>query len=337
MASGIVTRVQKDQPTPGDLHIDQFLTNLSVGWAQDPSKFIAGNVFPIVPVQKQSDKYAIWDKGFFYRDEVAPRPLGGRPNTVGAKVGAGTYLCEEEGLEYAIDDRTRANADAPLDPDRTGANLLTTQEMIHRDREWCAGYFKKETWGTDMKGAASSPGAGEFLQLDQTGAEPVDFIDEIRDEVAGGTGYEPNVLVLGRDVFRKLKNNPELKDRIKYTQRGVLTAELLAQLFEVDKVLVPGGVVNSAKEGAEDDIDFIVPRKDALLVYAAKEPSIEQPSGGYGFAWTGLLPGLDNAYGGVIERGRESLAHSDILQIRSAYDQNLVAPELGVFLEGVVS
>lgn len=332
-----VVPIRKDQPTPGDLHIDQYLTNLAVGWAQNPAKFIAGQVFPTVPVAKQSDKYAIWDKGFFYRDEVAPRPLGGRPNQVGAKVGQGTYLCEEEGLEYSIDDRTRANADVPLDPDRAGTNLLTTQEMIHRDREWATAYFQPEVWGTDLEGKSSSPGGEEFLQFDQSGSEPILLIDENRDDVAGVTGYEPGVLVLGRDVYRTIKNHPAVIERIKYTQTGLITADILASLFGVDKVLVPGGVVNTAKEGAADDIDFIVSRKDMLLVYAADAPSIDQPSGGYGFAWTGLLPGLANAFGGVIERGREQLAHSDVLQIRSAYDMKVVAPELGVFFKDAVA
>jgi hypothetical protein len=332
-----VTPIRKDQPVPGDLHIDQYLTNLSVGWSQDPSKFVAGQVFPTVPVQKQSDKYAIWEKGFFYRDEVGPRPLGGRPNQAGAAKTDDTYLCEEEGLETTIDDRTRANADQPLDPDRAASLLLTSQTMIHRDREWAGSYFQKGVWGTELKGKSSSPGGGEFLQLDQSGSEPIELIDERRDEVAGGTGYEPKTLVLGRDVYRTIKNHPAVLERIKYTQRGIVTAEILAEMFDVDKVVVPGGVLNSAKEGATDDIDFIVSRKDMLLVYSADAPSIDQPSGGYIFAWTGLIPGATNAFGGVVERGREQLAHSDVLQIRTAYDMKVVAPELGVFFEGAVA
>jgi hypothetical protein len=333
----LVTPIRKDQPTPSDLHIDQYLTNLSVSWAQDSRKFVADKVFPVVPVQKQSDKYAIYPKGHFFRDEVGPRPLGGRPNTAGYAVESGTYLCEEEGLEHSIDDRTRTNADQPLDPDRAGMRLLTGQVMIHRDSDWAGSYFKEGVWGTDLKGKSSSPGAGEFLQFDQAGTEPVEFIDEQRDELGSATGFEPNTLVLGRDAYRGLKNHPEIKDRIKYTQRGLINAEILAELFEVDNVVVPGSVKNSANEGAADDIDFIVSRKDMLLVYSAPSPSLDEPSGGYIFAWTGLLPGATNAYGGVIERGREDLAHSDVLQIRVAYDMQVVAKELGIYFKGVVA
>lgn len=332
-----VTKINKDQPTPGQVHVDTWLTNLSVGWAQDPRKFIAGQVFPIVPVDKQSDKYIVWEKGFFFRDEVGPRPLGGRPNTAGTGKGEGSYYCEEEGLETSIDDRTRNNADQPLDPDRAAGLLLTTQVMIHNDRIWAENYFQTGIWGTDLEGAAASPGAGEFLQWDQSGTEPVEFIDQLRDDVGSATGYDPMTLVLGKDVYRVAKNHPEVKDSIKYTQRGIVTAEILAELFGVEKVLIPGGVMNRASEGAADDIDYIVSRKDALLVYGADAPSLEAPSGGYTFAWTGLLPGATNAFGGVVERGREELAHSDVIQIREASDQAVVASELGVFLKDVVA
>src|SRR3954465_7897357 len=106
------------QPTPSDLHVDSYLTDLSVSWSQKSDQFIADKVFPVVPVAQQSDLYAVYDKGFFYRDEMRVRPLGGRPNKAGYAISNQTYRCEEWALEHAIDDRTRSNADKPLDPDR---------------------------------------------------------------------------------------------------------------------------------------------------------------------------------------------------------------------------
>jgi hypothetical protein len=331
-----VSKIRKDQPGPADLHVDQYLTNLSVGWAQDPSKFVASKVFPAVPVQKQSDKFVIWDKGFFFRDEVGPRPLGGRPPTAGKAKKDGQYFCEEEGLEDSIDDRTRANADQPLDPDRASGELLTEQMMIHMDRLWSDAYFKAGVWGTDFEGAASSPGEGEVLQFDQDGSEPIQTIRRNCTTVGRRTGRKPNKAVLGGDVFDVLCDHPDIVDRVKYTQRGVLTQELLAELFGVDEVLVPGGVENTANEGAADDIDFIVDSTSVLLAYAASAPAINTPTAGYTFAWTGLIPGVANAFGGVVERGRDELAHSDVLQIRAAFTPELVAPELGVFIEGAI-
>ena len=43
--------------TPSAVHIDQPLTNLTIAYVQDQNAFIADKVFPVVGVERQSDKY----------------------------------------------------------------------------------------------------------------------------------------------------------------------------------------------------------------------------------------------------------------------------------------
>lgn len=330
------------QPTPQQLHVDRYLTQMSIAWAQDSDAFVADKIFPIVPVAKESDLYAVYQKGYFYRDELQPRPLGGRPPEAGYAVESKRYACVEWGLEDKIDDRIRANADQPLDPDLASMRLLTGQALVHRDKLWAEAYFKTGVWSKDWTGAVSGTettleGSGEFVQFDNPSSEPIAFFDARRFEMAGKTGYKPNVLVLGPSTFRAIKNNKEVLDRIKYTQRGIITTDILAALFDVERVVVPMAVVNSAEEGQTDSIDFISSKKGAMLVYAAPAPAINQPSAGYTFAYTGLIPGVTNAFGGVIERGREELAHSDVIQIRASYDMEITASELGQFFTNCTS
>jgi hypothetical protein len=324
------------QPTSADLHVDTFLTNLAVAWAQDQRVFVADKVFPTVSVQKQSDLYAIYQKGYFYRDEMRVRPLGGRPQQAGYGVTNGTYRCVEYALEHKVDDRVRANADQPLDPDRAAMRLLTGQAMIRRDRDWASKYFTTGVWGTDLTGVASAPSTNQFLQFDQSGSDPIGLVQKKVDDLLSATGYAGNKLVIGRDAWRVIRNHADVKDRIKYTQRGIVTEDVFASLVGVDEVIVPGSVYNSSHEGQSDSIDFIVGRKAMLLVYAAAAPSVEEPSAGYTFAWTGLVPGA-NSLGGVIERGREELAHSDVFQCRQAFDTEIVASELGAYFSAAVA
>ena len=44
-------------PTLSQVHVDAILTNSSVAYIQAADNFIANKVFPIVPVDKQSDLY----------------------------------------------------------------------------------------------------------------------------------------------------------------------------------------------------------------------------------------------------------------------------------------
>lgn len=308
--------------------------------------FIADKVFPTVPVLKESDLVAIYDREYFFRyGTMQPRPLGGRPAATGYEIKQTRYQCTEWAEEHLIDDRVRQNADQPLDPDLAGMRLLTTHALITRDSLWTQAFFSTGIWGTDWTGVSASPAGNQFLQWDQSGSDPIQFTRGRINDVGGKTGYRPNVLVMGATAFEAALNHPDVTDRLKYTQgpgvypgAGAAAArKVLAALFGVDRIEVPYSVANTAHEGQQENTGYIVTPTSCLLVYAAPAPSIQEPSGGYTFAYTGLIPGVTNAFGGVIMRGREELAHSDVLQIRASYAMTQVSSELGEFFQGVVS
>ena len=60
-------------PTQNSVHLDKLLTNVSIAYLQNPDSFIAGRVFPVLPVSKQSDKYLYLDAADFNRDEMKVR------------------------------------------------------------------------------------------------------------------------------------------------------------------------------------------------------------------------------------------------------------------------
>ena len=317
---------------------------MAVAWEQDEGNFVSGRVFPTIPVLKESDLYAIYDKGYFYRTgQMQPRPLGGRPPQTGFEITEGNYRCVEWALEHLVDDRERANADQPLDPDISATILLTTQALIQRESLWSTAFFTTGIWGTDWTGVSSAPTGTQFLQWDQSGADPIQFIRNRANDILSKTGYRPNKIVLGTTAYEAFLNHPDVVDRLKYTMGPAAYAsgnqinQVAASLLDLNEVLVPRGVQNTAHEGQADSIGFIASATNVLLVYAAPAPSIRQPSGGYTFAYTGLIPGVTNAFGGVLMRGREELAHSDVFQIRASYTQQTVATDLGEVFQAVVS
>jgi hypothetical protein len=324
-------------PSVNEGHYDQLLTNMSLAYMQGADNFIADKVFPVVPVAKASAFYWIYPRGYFFRDEVGPRPMGGYARKTGYKLQKGTYNAEEEALSADLDDRERANATPPNDPERSKIRLITTQHLIHRDKRWAAAYFKAGVWTTDLAGVAAAPGANQFLRWDVSTSTPIKEIKTRARAVGQLTGMTPNVLVLGSDVEIALENHPDIIDRIKYTERGMPTREILTSLFGVDRVVVPLGIQNTADEGQADVFSFIFNTKAALLVYAAPDASIDAASGGYIFGWTGLLG--DNAFQTIAAawRGRDERAHSDWFEVRMAYDLQVVAPDLGVFFAAAVS
>lgn len=325
------------QNIQGELHVDRYLTNYSVGYMQEQAAFVASAASSFIPVQKQSDKFVIYDRGYFWRDEVKTRPLGGRPPQTGYEVDAGNYNAEEYGLEHYIDDRQRANADAPISLDTNAARLLSGKHMIRFDRHWAQNFFATGKWTTEWTGVASSPTASQFLQFNDANSDPIDTIDQIKDTIHEATGFMPNTMILGSDVKRVLRSHPDIADRIKYTRTGIADEEVLQALFEIERVVTARSIYNSAAEGATDSFNYIVNKKAIWLGYIERNPGLDSPTAIATFAWTGLIPGMTNVMGGVIERGRDNPAHSDYFQQRMAWDMKQVADDLGAWLGSAVA
>lgn len=329
-------------PVPSELHVDRWLTDLSVAFRQSTRDFVSDKVFPTVSVLKQSDLYIIYNRGDFWREgQVHERPLGGRLDVADWGKTQDSYRCVERGLAHKVDDRQYANTDAPMDLDRQAMELLTSQMMVDGEKRFLDEFFKPGIWTTDLTGVASA----DFTTIaaPSTGT-PLITIDVQKEAMKRLTALEPNVLILGAVAYRHCRNHNDVKELYKYVQRGIIEEELLALAFGVDRLVVPRGVSNAAKEGQADDLDFILDNSaaggtssDALLLYAAPRPGINTPSAGYTFAWTGLIPGSTNPMGGVIMRGRDEFAHSEHFEIRNADDMKIVSADLGVYLDAFSS
>lgn len=322
-------------PTTGDVHVNRPLTNISIAYIQDATNFIADKVFPNIPVSKQSDRYFVYLKDDWFRVEAQERAPGTESAGSGFRIdNTPTYYAPVYAVHKDVADQIRANSDQPIDLDRDATIWVTQQLLLKREQIWASRFFRDNVWQTDLQGVNANPAAGQFLQWDQANSTPIEDITNAAILIAERTGFRPNVLVLSPKVYNAIRNHPDVLDRIKYTQRGVVTTEILAGLFDVDRVLVPWGVVNLANEGAAGDYSFIF-GNNALLVYANPNPSILQPSGGYIFSWTGYL-GAGPA-GNRIKSFRMEQVASDRIEGEIAFDAKLVAADLGVFFEDAVS
>jgi hypothetical protein len=318
-------RIRKAQPTASDVHVSRPLTNISVAYVQEEAKYIAAKVFPMVPVPKQADQYFTYTRADWLRDEAKVRAPATESAGGGFNLGTDTYYCRKWAWHKDVDDDTRANSDPGINPDADATRFVTQMLLTRREASWAATYFVTGVWGSE-----GTPGT----LWDVGTSTPIEDVAAQSDAMESGTGYRPNVLVVAPAVHTALKNHPDIIDRIKYTQRGVVTADLLAQLFEVDEYLVARAVVNSAIEGATESTDYIV-GKNALLCYRQPNPGLMVPSAGYTFGWTGLLGA--GAFANRIKRFRMEHLGADRVEGEMAWDQKLVASDLGYLFLAVVS
>ncbi len=324
------------KPTPSDVHVDQPLTNISIAYLQDQSRFVADRVFPVVPVNKQSDRYYAYDRGDWNRDDMQERA----PSTESAGSGfridnTPTYFCREFALHRDIPDQVMANADVMLDPLRESVLYLTLKALLRREKNWASSYFKNGVWANGLAGVNSAPNSSQFLQWNDNSSDPIKTIRAAATTILESTGFAPNVLVLGKRVYDALLDNVAILDRIKYStvtgQPSLINANLLAQLFEVERVEVMAGIENTAAEGASANHSFIS-GKSALLAYSALAPGLMSPSAGYTFAWNNL-----GYTGQVVRQFRMDELKAQRVEIETNFDQKLVSADLGFFFGSAVA
>lgn len=304
-------------PVIQDIHVDAVLSGVSVAYSQPG--FIADAVFPRVKVKKESDKYYKYGYEKFATPETKRAPktaykrIDWTPST-------DTYQCEEYGLEEPIDDRERDNADDPLSLDVDTTELLTEQIMLARERRVAAIVFS----GTYMTTNVTLSGTDQWS--DYTNSDPVANITTARATINAAIGRDPNTMVISREVFDKLKDHPQVTERVKYTQLGIVTVQLLAALFEVPTILIGESLYNTAKEGQTASLSRIW-GKHCLLAYIEPRPGIKKMSLGYSFA----------SRVRQTEKYRENKIKSDIIRVSEVIDEKLVAAAAGYLIINAVA
>lgn len=319
------------QPTPRDVHIDAALTNVSVAYTQDATNFIADKVFPIVPVQKQADKYWKYEKGAFFRDEARKRAPGTESAGSGYKLGTDTYFCEKWALHKDVDDDTVANQDSGIDCYRDAATFVMENLLIRRERLFVDEFLKTGVWGTDVVGGTN------FAQWDdEATSDPAEDIKNARIKILLNTGHMPNKLTVDIYTHEALKKHPLIQ--AKYGSPGAtatITTAMLAAYFEVEQYLVAKAVYTASDETVAAPVMAFIAPKCALLSYAPNAASLMRPSAGYIFGWAGLT-GLNNV-GIRTKRFRMEKLESERIENTMALDMKLVAADCGYYFSATVS
>lgn len=325
------------KPTASQLHVNRPLTNLSIAFMQSLDGFVADRVFPVIPVDKQSDLYYEYARGDWNRNQMRKRA----PSTESAgstySVSNSPYICDVYGLHKDIDDQVRANADSIFQLDAEATQFLSQQALLSREINWASNFLKTGVWTTDVTGVSSNPGNGQVLQWNDSSSTPIENIRAAKRTVQQTTGFLPNKLTIGAEVWDALVDHPDIVDRIKHSasndRPAIVTKQAVAALLELDEILVMQSIQNTAGEGLTATHSFIGGKK-ALLTYTPPSPGLLTPAAGYSFAWRGYMGGTSPV---AISRFRMDHIKSDRIEIEAAYDQKRVAADLGFFWATIVA
>lgn len=315
-------------PDTGDVHANVLLTQVSIGY--QPKGYFASKCFPLVPVDKQTDIYAVYDKSHWARDlgaagaaptgsfQAVRRAPGTRARTVGYKLtNTNTYYTTNYAYGIEIPDELRSNADAVFDLDRDATVLLQSLLHLRFDREFATD-FVAGTWDNSITISNK--------WNDYSASTPIEDMraaaNTLRRATLGMSTEGGAKICMGALVYQRLLDHPDIIDRIKYSnsaaQPSKVTENILAQLFEVDELCVARSVFTADEEGtAEASATYTDVVTDDILLYWTP-PSAQRlaPSAGYLFNWKPLTGG------GLffVRKGRDDRERRDWVEVHAYLD-----------------
>lgn len=315
-------------PVGRDLYVDALLTNVSISYSN--GIYIADGLAPLVPVQLQSGIVPKYDQSPWFRDAAKLRAPGTKSEGGGWSTDlTDKYFCSEYSFRHEITDQDRRLAASPFNLDSESAKFVTDKLQMRREVAFAADFFKTGVWGTDKTGAT------DFTKWsDYANSDPLVNLTDFMDTVEGLTAREPNRLVLGKQVWNKLKWHPDVIDTIKYTQTAIVGKDLFASLVGIEKVDIGRAIYTTSVEGtAEASVTYTrIWGKNALMLYTPSSPGLMNPAAMYTFVWQFVPNAIQ-----YITRMRDQERRVDIIEGSSWFDQKVTAANAGLFMSSAVA
>ncbi len=350
------------RPDINNVHIDTVLSDLSIDFLNESEGFVAGEVFPAIPVRHKSNEFRTYDRTDRLRDGVKEHAPGTETAGGGWKYGQGDYRCKTYGYHVDLDDETVDNADDVLQLETEAAEFNAEKALINRELQFAGTYFKKGVWSHEYTGNDSAESLGASTEGtiresttpkwsrhgkgDDTDSHPFTHMEDERLRQKLLTGRNPNTILMTRDVFNVLKNHPDYLDRLTGAENyesTVLTQRQLAGIFEVERLLIADAVYSNTAESINvkdhktiqlQGNEFINGQGKCWLGYVNSRPSVRTVSAGLIFEWTGFRHNRANGMGS--RRFRLEGISSERIELKMSYGMERVAADCGTYWEQLV-
>lgn len=300
-------------PLRTQVYADELMSNVSIAYTNE--SYVSDTLFPEVQVKHRTGLYFKYDKSKLRIDEDLRAP-GTRANRVQYGLSQESYgPLLDHALEQAIPDEDREESVMPLDLDTDATENLTERILLSKENNAKTILTTAGTGYTNSsEGYVTLSGTTQWS--DYANSDPVGDIRTGIDTVKKNILKKPNTLVLGYEVYSMLINHPAILERIKYSQLGVVTVELLAKVFDIEKVVIAEAEYNTAAEGATDSLSYLF-GKNAWLMYITKKPGVRTISYGYT-----LRKGTRG-----VKRWREDDVEQDVIKVSDVYEHKVMAIE----------
>lgn len=237
-------------PSVASITVPVALQNLTIQYK--PDDLIGERVFPIFPLASPAQKVLKYSKANMFRIEEGTlyRAEGGETKLFNWDIVTQTVTPRQisagETVPVEMIDIENMPGQLP-----TNSIVDAVQHAYMRIDQFKEKLIADTVYGNAwldgaVGGTVPSVSAGWGLQTTSN-----TFVADVfaqKAAILAATGVRPNVLVMDYATFIAQQFNPVVSDKIKYTQRSVVTSELLAQLLQLDEVIVGASVYTKSLE-----------------------------------------------------------------------------------------
>jgi len=310
--------------TPGVVHVDTALTNLSIQYANQA--YIGERLMPAVNVPNLAGLFYRFDKRTrmaYPDDELGPR---GSPNEINENLTTDNFSCKTYGYKSYVDNQTIKNQDAPLDALADVVASLNEGITFRREKRIAT------VLTTAGNYAGNTVALGASVRWDVTGGDPVADIMTARSTLWAGRGQTRLVGFTTLNVMNVLARNAKIMSlfltrqtgNAATDQAGYASSDMLARFFGLDEIVVAEARQDTANEGQAANYTRIWPDVFGVVRVAAA-PSIR--SAAFGYTFRNGQPYTDQwfdpsigGFGGYYAR------------VSVAEDHKIVAPDTGYLI-----
>lgn len=301
-------------PLPRQIHRNRPLENISVAYT--PVGFIADELSPKIMVKHESDEYYVYSKNTMQLPQTL-RADTAESNRAQWDVSTASYVLEEHAIHDYISDRMRDNQDEAINLDIDTTEFLTGIIKTRREVDLQVKVQTATNWAN-----TTSLTSTLAWNSNTTTTNPITLVDSVASAILGQCGRKPNIVAMNDQSFDAAKEHVSVLERIKYTSSDSVTPDMLARLFNVDKVLVAYATYNNSEAGLTETLSRIW-TDTAFVGWVDPTPKLKMVTA------LGTFQKRDSGSPHVVSKWRAEERKSDVVEVSTMFQNAFIATDCG--------